>query len=104
MIYLTFYHGRNIFQGGGNFKPWLSKLFKSFKFEGFEYGHYLPTISVSRQEFEANKEYIPTANLVRIEGKFDVLEQMTLGVRNFKNEFDEKVDKAKLEFLDPNFV
>lgn len=97
MIYLTFYHGRNIFKGN-EFASWIKKNFKSAKFEGFEYGHYMPTISVSLQEFEQFKSFIPTNNLIRIEGKFDVLTQLAYGVRNFKNEVAEKLDAAELEF------
>ncbi len=97
MIYLTFYHGRNIFKGH-EFSSWIKNNFKTVKFEGFEYGHYMPTISVSLQEFEAAKDFIPTKNLIRVEGRFSILEQLVFGVRDFKNEVYEKVDEAALEF------
>lgn len=97
MIYLTFYHGRNIFKGN-EFASWIKKHFKSAKFEGFEYGHYMPQISISLQEFESGKDYIPAMNLVRVEGVFDVLTQLVYGVRNFKNEVADKVDEAEFEF------
>ena len=92
MIYLTFYHGRNIFKGH-EFASWIKDNFKSVKFEGFEYGHYLPTISVNLQEFEARKETIPAKNLIRVEGRFSVLQQLVFGVRDFKNEISEKVEE-----------
>lgn len=94
MIYLTFCHGRNIFQGS-EFKPWVKQLFESVKFEGFEYGHYFPMISVPLQEFEAGKDRVPVMNLVRIEGRFSVLDQLVYGIRDFKNELSDKVEKAK---------
>ena len=99
MIYLTFYHGWNIFRGN-EFVFWIKDNFKSVKFEGFEYGHYLPMISVSLDEFEAKKGAIPLMNLVRIEGRFDVFQKLCFGVRNFKNEISGKVEKAKKEFVE----
>lgn len=98
MLYLTFYHGRNIFRGQ-EFASWIKNHFKSAKFEGFEYGHYMPTISISLQEFEVGKDFIPTKNLIRVEGKFDVLTQLVYGVRNFKNEVAGKIDEAAFEFF-----
>lgn len=97
MIYLTFYHGRNIFKGN-EFASWIKNNFKTAKFEGFEYGHYMPMISVTLQEFDAGKDFIPTKNLIRVEGKFDVLTQLVYGVRNFKNEVADKIDEAAFEF------
>lgn len=85
MIYLTFYHGRNIFRGH-EFSGWIKKHFQTAKFEGFEYGCYFPKISVSLKEFEAAKDFIPTKNLIRVEGKFDILTQLVFGVRDFKQE------------------
>lgn len=97
MIYLTFYHGRNIFRGQ-DFVTWIRELFPSAKFEGFEYGHYLPTISVSLKEFESAKDRIPVMNLIRIEGRFSTLQQLVYGVRDFKNEISEKTENALVEY------
>ena len=98
MIYLTFYHDRNVFRGH-EFIGWIKKNFPSAKFEGFECGRYLPTISISLQEFENGKTNIPTKNLIRIEGRFDILTQLVYGVRNFKNEVADLEEKARLEYL-----
>ena len=99
MIYLTFYHGRNIFRGD-KFAKWVYDYFPSAKFEGFECGHYYPTISVSLAEFEAAKDRIPTPNLIRVEGRFTVLQQLVYGVRNFKNEISEKTENTIAECLE----
>lgn len=85
MIYLTFYHGRNVFGANGQFVTWIKNNFDA-KFDGFEYGHYLPTISITLQDFEKAKHLIPTKDLIRIEGKFDIFTQLVYGVRNFRNE------------------
>lgn len=88
MIYLTFYHGRNIFRGQ-EFVGWIKKNFPSAKFEGFEYGHYMAIISIPLAEFEAGKTNIPTKNLIRVEGKFDLLTKLAFGVKDFKNEVED---------------
>ena len=83
MIHLTFYHSREIFKGS-EFAPWVTKLFpQGVKFEGTECGNYSPTISVTLRDFENAKDRIPTRNLTRIQGKFNTLEQLALGVRDF---------------------
>ena len=85
MIYLTFYHAREIFIGS-EFKPWVNRLFPSgVKFEGTVSAMYHPTIKVTLQDFEDSKDAIPTKNLIRIRGEFTILEQLTFGVRNFDN-------------------
>jgi len=53
---------------------------------GFEYGQRHPTIRVSLSDFEKHKDKIPTFNLVRARGEFDMITQLTLGVRNFDND------------------
>ena len=99
MIYLTFYHDRNVFKGSpGSFVSWIKNNFQTVKFEGFECGRYFPTISISLSEFQAKKEFIPTKNIVRVEGKFTVLQSLMFGVRDFKNEVDELMEKGILEF------
>ena len=86
MIYLTYSYHRDVFLKGGNFKPWIKKLFgENVDFEGFTSGMYEPTIGISLSDFEDNKDKIPTNNLIQIEGRFDILEQLALGVRNFIN-------------------
>ena len=85
MIYLTYSYHRDIFLHQ-EFKPWIKKLFgENVRFEGFTSGMYEPTISISLSDFEDNKDKIPTNNLIQIEGKFSMLEQLACGVRDFKN-------------------
>lgn len=71
---------------GNEFVGWIKKNFKTVNFEGFEYGYYSPTISIDLQEFEVAKKMIPTKNLIKVEGKFSVLQQLVFGVRDFTNE------------------
>jgi len=89
MIYLTFVHSRELFTGA-NFKPWVKRLFPSVKFEGCKTANYEPTISVSLIDFERAKECIPTKNLIRIKGVFNVIEHLVLGVRDFDNQLKYK--------------
>ena len=85
MIYLTFYHARDIFRGS-EFKPWVNRLFPhGVRFEGTKSAMYEPTIAVTLKDFEDSKECIPTKNLIRIRGEFTILEQLAFGVRNFDN-------------------
>lgn len=86
-IYLTYSFHRNVFQKGGDFKPWIKKLFgDNVRFEGFTSGMHEPTIGISLQDFEANKDKIPQHNLIEIKGEFDLLTQLACGVRCFSNE------------------
>jgi len=96
MVYITFYHGRNIFRGH-EFASWV-KNFPSANFEGFECGNYFPKISIPLAEFEAAKEVIPTQNIVRMEGEFSILQQLVFGVRNFKNDVSDRIESARIEF------
>jgi hypothetical protein len=87
MITITFYHGRNIFKGK-EFASWVSRLFPSAKFCGFEYGSYYPKLQIDFLEFEQNKQAIPPSaakNITKISGEFSLLEQLVYGVRNFEN-------------------
>ena len=84
MIYLTYYYDRDIFNGN-KFRKWITDLFgENVKFNGSE-GRKFPKIEISLTDFETNKNKIPTKNLVSIEGKFTLIEQLGLGVRDFKN-------------------
>lgn len=84
MIFLTYYYDRDIFNGN-KFQKWITDLFgDNVKFEGSE-GRRFASISISLQDYEANKHKIPTKNLVKITGIFDILEQLVYGVRNFTN-------------------
>lgn len=87
MIYLTFTYSRDVFNGPC-LRHWVEKYFKSsdYRFMGFEYGQRHPTIRVSLSDFEKHKDKIPTFNLVRARGEFDMITQLTLGVRNFDND------------------
>lgn len=85
MIYLTFYHSREIFKGS-KFAPWVTKLFPNgVKFEGTGCGNYSPTIVVTLEDFEDAKNCIPTKNLIRIQGKFNAMQKLIFGVRDFDN-------------------
>lgn len=85
MIYLTFYHARELFRGA-DFKPWVNRLFPNgVRYEGTVSAMYHPTIAVSLVDFEDAKDCIPTKNLIRIRGEFSIIEQLTFGVRNFDN-------------------
>ena len=85
MIYLTFYHSREIFVGH-KFAPWVVRLFPNgVKFEGTRSGNYEPTISVTIADFEDARDIIPTRNLIRIRGEFNLMEQLVYGARNFDN-------------------
>ncbi len=85
-IYLTYTYHRDVFLKGGNFKPWIKNLFgDNVHFEGFTSGMSEPTIKVSLFDFKNNKDKIPTKNLIQIEGKFGLLEQLAFGVRDFNN-------------------
>ena len=48
-IYLTFCHGRNVFQGK-QFARWVSH-FKTAEFKGFECGNYYPTLEMNMCDF-----------------------------------------------------
>ena len=86
MILLTFRHSRDVFVKN-QFKSWVPKLFgTNVKFDGCEYGNNYPVLRVGTIDFLKVKDEIPTKGLVSIEGKFDVLTQLSLGVRDFKNE------------------
>jgi len=47
--FLTYSRHRNIFLHD-QYKSWIHKWFKDVRFEGFEYGYYHPTISISNWE------------------------------------------------------
>lgn len=84
MIYLTYYYDRDIFKGT-NFKKWIVDLFgDNVHFCGSE-GKRFPVIRIPVNVFESKKDNIPTKNLVGIEGCFSIIEQLVLGVRDFKN-------------------
>ena len=88
MIYLTYYYDRDIFNGT-KFRKWITDLFgTNVKFNGSE-GRRFSEIEINLTDFETNKDKIPTKNLVSIEGKFTLIEQLALGVRNFKNTIDD---------------
>ena len=85
MIYLTFNHTRAIFKKN-EFAPWIKRLFPDgARFEGTSHGNYEPTIAVKYTDFEKVKNDIPTKNLIRIRGSFNVIEYLAFGVRYFDN-------------------
>lgn len=90
MIYLTFTHGRDIFNKN-EFKNWIKIWFKTAKFEGCEYANWYPTISVSLIEFEKWKSFPgqcekEKGKLVKIKGTFTIVQQLSSGVRDFEND------------------
>jgi len=86
MIKLTFFHSRDIFNKD-KFHNWITELFgENVSFDGCEFGNYYPTIRISHIDFEKQKTKIPATNLIKIKGKFGVLEQLSLGVRDFSND------------------
>ena len=100
MIYITFKHSRDLFKKD-LFHSWVYKTFdfnandladeKPIKFEGCEYGNHYPTISMHTGTFEEKKDKIPFSSLkkiTKIQGVFNTIEQLALGVCNFKNECD----------------
>lgn len=95
MIYITFRHSRDLFNKE-YFKGWVYKAFgfniedkeRPIKFEGCEYGNHYPQISMSISVFEKSKYKIPVSSLkkvTKIEGVFNILEQLSFGVCNFSN-------------------
>lgn len=83
MIYLTYTYHRDVFQKGGNFKPWVRKrLGESAKFHGFHSGMYYPTVRISPEDFEKNKSKIAHKNLTRVRGEF-TKDQIEQGCLNF---------------------
>ena len=97
-IYLTFYHGRNVFRSK-EFAPWVLN-FKTVEFDGFECGHYFPTLKMSMEDFAENKHKVKDyiwSNLVRVRGEPTVLEHI-LGFRAFDNKLEGEIEKAKIEF------
>jgi hypothetical protein len=94
MLYLTYYHGRNIFRNH-KLAPWIQK-FKSANFVGFECGSYFPTISISLAEFIEKKDIIPSKNLIRVKSQFTPIECLVYNVRNFENEVKEYFDDGYL--------
>lgn len=100
MIHLTFYHARNIFNENGKFKKWITKNFPSTEFVGFEHGQYKPTIKMSLREFEKGRSVIPAINLIKVEGKFTILETLVYGVRShFKNEIEMSDEEKSREYF-----
>ena len=91
MIYITFYHARDIFKGH-EFAPWIKKMFPNgVKFEGTRTGNYYPTISISSiEDFEDAKSIITGKDIIRIRGEFSILEQLIYGVRDFDNSINPK--------------
>uniref|UniRef100_A0A6H2A3L4 Uncharacterized protein n=1 Tax=viral metagenome TaxID=1070528 RepID=A0A6H2A3L4_9ZZZZ len=86
MVLLTFRHSRDVFIKN-QFKNWITKLFGTdVKFDGCQYGNNYPTLIVSLPDFLKVKDDIPTRGLVSIEGKFNLIEELSFGVRDFKNE------------------
>uniref|UniRef100_A0A6H2A0W5 Uncharacterized protein n=1 Tax=viral metagenome TaxID=1070528 RepID=A0A6H2A0W5_9ZZZZ len=86
MVLLTFRHGRDVFVKN-QFKSWIPKLFgPNVKFDGCRYGNNYPVLRVGTIDFLKVKDEIPTRGLVSIEGQFDLLHQLSLGLRDFKNE------------------
>lgn len=101
MIYITYKYNRDVFEKGGNFKPWVRKAFgESVQFHGYDCGMYEPTIKVySIKAFEEGKNKMKTSNLLKIEGVFNVIEQLALGVRNFKNEITDEGVKGGFQSI-----
>ena len=100
MIHLTFYHARNVFNENGKFKEWITENFPSAEFVGFEYGQYKPTIKMFLPEFEKGRSVIPAINLIRVEGKFTILETLVYGVRShFKNEIEMSDEEKNKEYF-----
>ena len=97
MIYLTFTHSRDVFKRN-EFQTWIKTWFPSARFDGCEYGNHYPTIKVSLPEFEEWKKHWlecekQKAKLVKIKGVFNVIEYLSLGVRDFVN--DLRHDQSK---------
>jgi len=89
MIYLTFTHSRDIFKKN-EFQNWIKIWLKSARFEGCEYGNHYPIIKVEFTEFVTWKKHQlecekQKSRLVKIEGIFTFLEQLSFGFRNFEN-------------------
>jgi len=85
-IFLTYKYNRDVFLHD-EFKPWIKKLFGDcVKFHGFAFGRSEPTIQIHVSDFEKHKDEIPTSNLIQIRGFFSVVEQLSMGIRNFKNQ------------------
>lgn len=55
-IKLTYIHSRNIFIKN-EFKAFIYKYFKDVRFEGFDFGYWLPTISISN--WDEVKDILP---------------------------------------------
>ena len=96
MIYITFRHSRDLFNKN-YFKGWVYRVFnfsiedaeRPIKFEGCEYGNNYPKISMDTTTFEEVKHKIPVSSLkkiTKITGVFNIIEQLTLGVRDFSND------------------
>ncbi|WP_431129694.1 hypothetical protein [Flagellimonas flava] len=91
MIYITYKYHRDVFEKGGNFKPWVRKAFgDNVRFHGFGYGMYEPTIKIdSVSVFEEGKDRLKTKNIIQIAGTFNTIDQLALGVRNFVNYYED---------------
>lgn len=99
MIYLTFKHSRDIFKKN-EFQTWVKRWLPSARFTGCEYGNHYPTISVKTVEFIEWKKHVmecykEKAKVVKVEGVFNVIEQLSLGVRDFSNDLRIKSDFNK---------
>ena len=89
MLILTFKYNTCI-TSKDRVSPWLSKYFPSAKPLGIEKNGTGYEVEVSLQDFEKNKEKIPSANLLRVRGCFTVAEMLCLGVRDFDNDLRNK--------------
>lgn len=86
-IYLTYKYNRDVFKKEGDFKPWVRRILgDSVKFHEFNCGMSEPTLVLQLADFEKAKNSIPTKNLIKIQGRFNVLQYLSLGVRDFENE------------------
>lgn len=91
MIKITFQHLNNI-AGPNGLQKWLINLFPSATFEGCEYGDYYPTVQITLKDWQENHfqlNKLPTNQLVKMEGKFDILQKLAFGVRDFSNDLRE---------------
>ena len=90
MVHITFNHSRDIFKKN-EFQVWIKRSLKSARFEGCESGNYYPTISISTDDFLKWKAHRMAdekqkSRIVRIRGEFDILEQLSIGIRSFDND------------------
>lgn len=104
MIYLTYIYSRDIFKGQ-SFVKWISDLFgEEVKFYGYESGRRYPSISINVIDFDKVKDKIPTKNLVKVKGAFNVIQQLSLGISDFSNDLRDSEFKNKQDILKANMT